>query len=179
MPRVVSLLRGINVGGARPIKMPALRDLYAQLGFTDVETYVQSGNVVFDTDDELGSTASRIENAIAETFGHDDVDVILVDADAMRRIVDANPYSEEAASDPTKVHVAFFVASPEPTTYEELAEKFSPEHLTVGGDGVIYLLLPDGIGRSKLAAALTRRKGPPMTVRNWRTTLTLLNMVEA
>jgi uncharacterized protein (DUF1697 family) len=177
VPRVVSLLRGINVGGARPIKMPALRDLYEELGFTNVETYVQSGNVVFDTSAKnLRAAAKKIEKGIAETFHHDDVDVIVLDAAAMKRVVEGNPYTDRT-DDAKQLHVFFLAGAPDPAAYERLRNDDSKEAFSIGDEPVVYLYLPDGLGRSKLAAAMGRTKGPAATARNWRTTLKLLDMV--
>jgi len=178
MTRFVALLRGINVGGHRKVPMARLREVLGEAGFADVATYLQSGNAVVtapDTDPQ--AVASHIEQAIAAAFGFD-VDVLVRSGAELDAVIAANPFAEQAAADPTRVHASFLADQLDPTTLDELEMgRFAPEKV-VAGDRVLYLHLPDGIGRSKLAAALTdRRLGTLATARNWRTVEALAGLV--
>ena len=163
--RVVALLRGINVGPNKRISMPDLRRIVEALGHTDVETYLQSGNVVFTPKGE-GDHGAKLSAAIEEETGHD-VAVLLRTGKELEQIVEANPYP---VSDPTKLVVAFLGEELELGRLElgDL-EPYLPDELTVHGRE-LYVSLPGGQGRSKLMEALVRRRLPTtITVRNWRT----------
>lgn len=178
MPTHVALLRGVNVGGVR-ISMTDLRAAVESLGHTDVATHVQSGNVVLTAAGRpsAASLAADIRGAIKETAGIDPA-VIVLTAAQWDDLVEANPYPEE--KDGTKLHA---VVAQQPFTAanrsaaEELAEAVrktgSKDELTVVGR-VLYLHLPDGMGRSTLAEKLGRSKAAGQheaTARNWRTVL--------
>jgi uncharacterized protein (DUF1697 family) len=163
--RVAALLRGINIGPNKRIAMPALRSLVEGLGHTDVETYLQSGNVVF-TPSGKGDHEARLSAAIAEATGHD-VAVVLRTGKELAQVVSANPYPVD---DPTKVVVAFLDREVELGQLElgDLAP-YLPDELTLHGRE-IYVSVPNGQGRSKLMEALVKRRLPvTLTVRNWRT----------
>jgi uncharacterized protein (DUF1697 family) len=170
--RVAALLRGINIGPHKRISMPALREIVESLGHTDVETYLQSGNVVF-TPHGRGDHASGLAAAIAEATGHD-VDVLLRTGRELAGVVDANPY---AVDDPTRVVVAFLDEEVElgQLALGDLAS-YLPDELTLHGREV-YVSVPNGQGRSKLMEALVKRRPPlTLTVRNWRTVEALAKM---
>jgi uncharacterized protein (DUF1697 family) len=169
--RVAALLRGINLGPHRRIAMPALRALVESLGHTGVETYLQSGNVVFTpTPGAPDDLAGQLERAIADETGLD-VAVLIRTGEELAAVVEANPYS---VGDPTKVVVAFLG--------EEIEQgqlglgdlgAYLPDELTLVGREV-YVSLPNGQARSKLMEALTKRRMPTtLTVRNWRTVTAL------
>lgn len=167
--RVVGLLRGINVGGRNRLKMADLRAAVESLGHTEVETYLQSGNVVF----AVGDVHDRLGDEIAERLRDRcevDVRVLIRTGDEMAAIVAANPYDRD---DPTKVVVTFL---PTDAVAPDLdLDAFAPEHLTVNGREV-YLDLPNGQGRSRLTAALAKLDDGVSTSRNWRTVLALAEM---
>jgi uncharacterized protein (DUF1697 family) len=150
MPRFVALLRGINVGGNRIIKMEKLREIFAGAGAKDVATYIQSGNVVFS---HPRPTALRFERAITEATGFA-VPVMLRSAAEMNAI--AHPFADDAFT-----HVMFAAAPLENIAVAATA----PEAFVVAGRD-IYLYLPNRLGNSKLAVALGKL---PVTARNWRT----------
>ena len=174
MTRAVALLRGINVGGKRKVSMADLRTALEDEGYQDVETYVQSGNVVFTAP---GRHTSRrleddLERCVAGATGFDDVAVVVRTASELARVVEANPYDEP---DGTKLHVFFLKEPPAKGATDGInAKKFAPEAFAVHGKEV-YLHLPNGIGRSKLAIAL-KVLDVPLTARNWKTVTTLLEM---
>ena len=172
--RVAALLRGINIGPNKRISMATLRSLVESLGHTDVETYLQSGNVVF-TPKGRGDHAARLSQAIAAETGHD-VAVLLRTGDELAKVVEASPY---AVSDPTKVVVVFMEDELElgQLGLGDLAP-YLPDELTVHGREV-YVSVPNGQGRSKLMEALVKRRLPTtITVRNWRTVEALAKLTK-
>jgi uncharacterized protein (DUF1697 family) len=170
VPRQIALLRGVNVGGNKRVEMARLRALLEELGYRDVVTYVNSGNVVF-----TGPRRSerQLEAAIAKTFGFE-VPVVLRTRDELADIVQANPL-REIATDPAK-HLVVFCAA-EASTELDPAD-FAPETFEVRGREV-YLWAPGGIGTSELAKRLaTRSLGGKSTARNWRTVEKLLALAD-
>ena len=169
--RVVALLRGINIGSNKRIEMPALRSLVEALGHRDVETYLQSGNVLFTPKGRAGKDLGpSLSAAIAEATGHD-VPVVIRTGAELARVVSRNPY---AVDDPTKVVVCFLA---EKLSLGELSlgdlSAYLPDEPTLIGKE-IYVSVPDGQGRSKLMETLTKRRMPTtLTVRNWRTVAAL------
>jgi uncharacterized protein (DUF1697 family) len=165
--RVAALLRGINLGPHKRIAMPELRQIVESLGHTDVETYLQSGNVVFRPKrkapkDLAGSLTQAIAGATRL-----DVAVVVRTGRELEHVVSANPYTVD---DPTRVVVAFLA---EAVDLGDLAlgdlSSYLPDELTISGRE-IYVSVPNGQGRSKLMEALTKRNLPTtLTVRNWRT----------
>ncbi len=170
--RVVGLLRGVNLGKRR-LSMADLRASVEGLGHSDVETYLQSGNVVF-TAHGRGDPSPGITRALKESIGMD-VPVLTRTATQMKKIVAANPYKRE---DPTKVVVVFLEKAGDARAAKQLdLPTFEPEGLTVKGTE-IYLDLPGGQARSKLLDALNKQKvfGTASTSRNWRTVQALAEM---
>ena len=172
--RVVALLRGINIGPNKRIAMPALRSIVESLGHRDVETYLQSGNVVFTPKGRAGKDLGpSLSAAIAEATGHD-VPVVIRTGAELARVVSRNPY---AVDDPTRVVVGFLA---EEVRLGDLSlgdlSAYVPDELTLIGKE-IYVSVPNGQGRSKLMEALTKRRMPTtITVRNWRTVAALAEL---
>ena len=170
MPVVISLLRGVNVGGHHKIKMDALRDLYASLKLRNPQTYVQSGNVVFQTDDrDLVALARRVEQAIERKFGFS-VHVILRTASELRDVIARNPFAGRDGIEPGKLQVTFLAGQPSAEARRKvLAIKTDPEELRIDGRE-LYTYFPNGMGRPKLSWPLVERTlGIPGTGRNWNT----------
>jgi uncharacterized protein (DUF1697 family) len=172
--RVVALLRGINIGPKKRIAMPALRSIVESLGHRDVETYLQSGNVVFTPEGRGGGDLGpSLSAAIAEATGHD-VPVVTRTGAELARVVSRNPY---VVDDPTKVVVGFLAdkVSLRDISLGDLSPYF-PDELTLIGKE-IYVSVPRGQGRSKLMEALAKRRLPTtLTVRNWRTVAALAEL---
>jgi uncharacterized protein (DUF1697 family) len=175
-----ALLRGINVGGHKMVPMADLRALLTKLDFGDVRTYLQSGNAVFTSTagDEV-ELAQRLRQAITDHFGFP-VDVLVRDHAYLKAVADACPFPAASLAG-KQLHATFFsepvdasrFASIETTTY--LPEEFQL------GDRVLYLYAPDGIGRSKLAEALTKITPPKQiiaTSRNWNTVTKLVELTQ-
>lgn len=150
-----ALLRGINVGGSRKVPMAALRDVLAGLGHRDVVTYLQSGNAVFTdtTGADETALAAALGDAIQETFGFT-VDCLVRDATYLKAVADACPFPA-AALQGKQLHVTYFSRPVEPERFAAVdQESYLPEEFRLG-DRALYLYAPDGLGRSKLAAALS------------------------
>lgn len=171
----VALLRGINVGGRSTLAMGDLREMAASCGFTDVATYIQSGNVVFRSSASATSVATDLRRAIASAGGVDPA-IAVRTRTQLTKVVAANPYVDRADDD-KQLHVSFAVDGVRFTTPDLDFAAFAPEEVTVRTHEV-YLYLPDGIGRSKLAAQLSKRGQQDGTTRNWRTTKRLLAMAD-
>lgn len=171
----VALFSGINVGGNRIVKMAELRSFFQDLGFSDVATYVQSGNAVFRAKSGDAATLTKqIEAAFEKKWGFHSR-IMVRDLGWFERLVSENPYPEVAA-DHTKLHA--YVLEREPTGDEvaRLAEKCAgPERFLIKGD-VLYLHAPDGLGKSVFAGLIPRTLKVPGTARNWRSVLALLAM---
>ncbi|MYR42156.1 DUF1697 domain-containing protein [Streptomyces sp. SID5910] len=173
-----ALLRGINVGGAKKVPMAELRALLEGLGHDAVRTHLQSGQAVFTSghgDEE--SLAAELSQAIEKHFGFL-VDVIVRDHAYLRAVAEACPFPA-ADLEPKQLHVTYFSA---PVGEERFASldraAFLPEEFRLG-DRALYLYAPDGLGRSKLAEALSKprvNKGVIATSRNWNTVVKLVEL---
>ncbi|HYI61785.1 MAG TPA: DUF1697 domain-containing protein [Acidimicrobiales bacterium] len=174
---MVALLRGVNVGGRGTLAMADLRRVAEGCGHTDVRTYVQSGNLVFSTTSRSTRTvADGLRDAIAEAT---DVrpDVVVRTARELHRVIDDNPYADRDP-EPTQLHVVFLPGTAKASLPGLDLDAFAPEHATARGQH-LYLYLPDGAGRSKLATTLARGAGAEGTMRNWRTVTKLAEMADA
>lgn len=183
MPVYVALLRGVNVGGHNKVPMADLRTALDSAGFTRIRTYIQSGNVVFNSAAaKPQALAARVRTEISTTFGLD-IATIVIDGAALAQVVSSTPYAAEP--DPRRVHVFFLPSELDKASrarVDEISEvakaKGSRDALTVMGM-VMYLHTPDGFGTSDLAKALsTRGAGVHRsgTARSWSTVTALLEM---
>jgi uncharacterized protein (DUF1697 family) len=179
MTVMISMLRGVNVGGHNKIKMDALRALYEFLKLRDAQTYVQSGNVIFRTDErDISRLAKRIEDGIERKFGFRP-DVILRTAAEMRDVIARNPFAKRRGIEPGKLLVSFLASDPGEEARKKLCQmKCDPEELRVEGREV-YIYFPNGMGRSKLPwAGLNKMLKTPATGRNWNSVTKMLEMAE-
>lgn len=178
MPVIVSMLRGVNLGPHNRVKMDALRALYESLGFKDVQTYVQSGNVAFRTDvRDLARLARQIEDAIEKQFGFR-TDVILRTTAEIRKAIAKNPFAGRNL-EPNKFLVTFLAGDPDAEARKKVMQiKTDPEELRIEGRE-LYMYFPNGMARPKLTwsqvAAKLKTSG---TGRNWTTVQALLEMAE-
>ena len=178
MPAYIAMLRGINVSGQRTVKMEHLRALCSSLGFRNVETYVQSGNIVFQTPKENAvSLSKRIGESILESLGFDTT-VIMRTAQEMQVVVANNPFLKEKDVDSSKLHVTFLSETAQKSSLKKLeALSTSPDRFYAARHE-IYLYCPNGYGRTKLSNnAVERALSVRATTRNWKTTNMLLEMV--
>ena len=176
MTRFVALLRGINVGGKNKLPMRDLAATFEAAGCTDVETYIQSGNVVYTTtSDGAAQIPQTISQRIAEQFGLD-VPVIVRSSAELDEVVAQNPFLAEGA-DTDALHVAFLAHPPRAEAVAALdPQRSPPDRFAVLGKEV-YLCLPNGMARTKLTNAyFDRALSTISTMRNWRTVLTLAQM---
>jgi uncharacterized protein (DUF1697 family) len=168
----IALLRGINVGKAKRVAMADLREIVESLGFSDVQTLLNSGNVVFASAKKVtGDPAARIEKALTARTGIT-ARVTVLGAAELATIVDDNPLLR-VAKDPSRMLVTVLT---QPADRAKLAplvkEKWAPEALALG-KRVAYLWCPKGVLESRAAAAVQRALGDAMTSRNWATILKL------
>jgi uncharacterized protein (DUF1697 family) len=171
---LIVLLRGINVGGKGKLPMAQLRDIAEGIGLEQVRTYIQSGNLVASTPLAPSTVAKRLRSAIHEATDLD-VPIIVRTTDEWRAVVDDNPFPH-AASIGTTLHVTFLDGAAPDELVAFDASEFAPEEFAVVGSQ-LYLHLPDGIGRSKLAVKLHRLPGASTgTARNWNTVLELADL---
>src|SRR5580700_3117071 len=178
MPVIVSLLRGVNVGG-HTIKMDALRALYESLGLRKVETLIQSGNVVFTTQArDLRALTKRIEDAIEKSYGFR-CDTILRNAAEMRDALARNPFAERPGIDPAKLLISFLAGDPDPEGCAKVrAMDIHPEELHIDGREV-YVYFPNGMARPKLSwPQIGKCLKTPATGRNLSTVRKLLAIAE-
>ncbi|WP_445150057.1 DUF1697 domain-containing protein [Baekduia sp. Peel2402] len=165
MPRQVALLRGVNVGPTTKVAMADLREAFSELGFTEIKTYVNSGNVVFN-----GRKASltKVEKAIAAIAGWD-VPVVLRTQDELNDILKANPL-KDVASNASRYLVLFGDGKLDASKASDLDPKdLAPEAFAIRGREA-YLWLPNGVQNSPLAKAMNEKRfGVRLTGRNWRT----------
>jgi len=171
----VALFSGINVGGNRIVKMAELKAVFESLGFAEVATYVQSGNVVFRAKKGDGAALTKeIEAAFEKKWGFNSR-IMVRDAGWFERLVKDNPYPE-VGGEPTKLHAYALEREPTEEEAKRLADKCTgPERFEIKGD-VLYLHAPDGLGKSVFANLIPRTLKVPGTARNWRSVLALLEM---
>lgn len=177
MPVYAALLRGVNVGSSKRMKMHELRGVFESLSLPNAQTYLQSGNVIFESAElELDPIAGRIEAAIESSFGFHS-DVILRSADQMEAVVAKNPFASVADTDTSKLLVYFLKREPSADASRSLQDlKAAPEKVVLSGKEV-YIHYPNGQGQSKL---------PPMdkqlkvsgTARNWNSVTNILAIMK-
>jgi uncharacterized protein (DUF1697 family) len=164
--RFVALLRGINVGRARQVDMPRLRDVLTARGHGGVRTHLRSGNVVLDSELHEAELAADLRAAIAEEFGFD-VPVVVRTGPELADVVAGNPLGE-VATDPARYLVTFMAEPPDADKVAALPPADSGEYLVSGRE--LYLWLPDGIQGTPVASwKWDRLLGRPGTARNWNT----------
>ena len=164
--RYVALVRGINVGGNSKVPMPVLKQIFAELGHTDVATLINSGNVVFSSASE--PTAALIEKRIADETGVT-TRVLVLSGERVRRIAADMPFE----GDESRLLVTFMGEVPSGVV---IPEDLEPELVQVGPDAV-YQWLPDGVSQSKLKPAFWKQFPPESTGRNIRTVKKIVDLL--
>ncbi|MGZ6332271.1 MAG: DUF1697 domain-containing protein [Bdellovibrionota bacterium] len=172
----IAMLRGINVSGQKLIKMEELREALGTLGFRNLRTYVQSGNVVFEGKGTPAQLSEKIRKKILAHFGHE-VPVIVRSSEEIGKILAKNPFLKERDIDPTRLHVVFLSEAPAKNLISKLGA------IAAGADRFhavkteIYLHCPKGYGNTKFSpATLERTLGVTTTTRNWNTVNQLFEM---
>jgi len=176
--KYISVLRGINVGGHKKILMADLKDLYAKLGFSDVVSYIQSGNVVFESSEkDVDQLKISIENAISSRYGFD-VPVIIRTHSEIKAAVESHPFGEfDLKTDGSKYFLTLLSEVPHKDKCNALLTLVkSPEKLVIVGKH-IYIHYPNGAGRTKLTNTLIENKlNVSATARNWKTVMKLIEL---
>jgi len=177
MMTYIAMLRGINVGRGKMVKMERLRASFAALGFGEVRTYVQSGNVVFQSERKSPAELTRtIEAKIQRDFGFT-VPVLVKTSKELARIVHKNPLLRVKGIDVSKLHVTFLSDAPPKTATKVLEDLATTRERFRILNREIYLYCPDGYGNSKLTNNTIEKKFSLVaTTRNWRTVSALLEM---
>lgn len=181
MTTYAALFRGINVGGHRKVPMADLRRLLEDLGHEGVRTYLQSGNAVFSTGAaapaDAGAVTAALSRAVEEHFGFS-VDILVRDHGYLRAVVEDCPFPAERLEG-RQLHVTYLSEDVDEDRFAALDRAaFLPDEFRVG-DHALYLYVPDGLGRSRLADALGKPalwKGVVATSRNWNTATRLMEM---
>lgn len=176
MKTYIAILRGINVSGHKIIKMVELREHLSSLGFINLITYIQSGNIVFQTNTEINSVLEeKIHQNIKENYGFE-VPVIVRTQKEWQTVIDRFPFNLEEC-DINRLGFTFLKNKPVQIPLEEI-NKFKAENdELVFEDKEIYLHIPDGFGKSKLTVNVLERKlKVAATTRNWKTTKKLLEL---
>lgn len=182
MARMILLVRGVNVGGVK-LPMAGFRDMLRGLGLTGVQTYIQSGNAVFDEPEagpeasaDAGDLAARIGAGLSRDFGLSSA-LFLYPVAGYDQILARCPFASAADADGAKVHL-FFLAKPVAPDLAALRALATTERFHLSPQA-LYLHAPDGIGRSALVEKLPRLVGGVMTARNWNTARALSTLAHA
>jgi uncharacterized protein (DUF1697 family) len=176
MANRIALLRGINLGATNRVSMPELRALIEGLGHTDVETLVQSGNVVFTSRAKPATLETQLSKAIEEELGVSSK-VVVRTRDELAAAIEANPFP--VPDDPKMLHVTFLDSEPDAAAVEAIeSADTDPDEVAFAGRE-IYVRYAKGMGRSELAKRLGKAKlGVTATDRNWNTVTKLLEMAD-
>ena len=172
MPRYVAFLRGINLGPTNKISMPRLRELAEDLGYTDVTTYINSGNLILTGTDPAATIEQRLAGAIAGELGLK-IDVAVRTPARLAAIVAENPFPD---GNPTYVTVAFLAKAAPAEAKRRLAEVATEKEPYVFSGQEVYVYYTQGQGRSKLSARFSDVIGVSATVRNLRTVTKVLEL---
>ncbi len=171
----IAILRGINVSGQKKINMAELRQLLSGAGLEELETYIQSGNIVF----KANQTPDKLEEVIRESImGHFgfEVPTLAMPAEAMDMVIKENPFKDKELS---KLHVTFLATHPDSQLVESLPASSNTDEAYRIIEKVIYVYCPDGYGRTKINNMFFERKlKTTATTRNWKTCLTLWKMAQ-
>jgi uncharacterized protein (DUF1697 family) len=178
MPNWILFLRGINVGGKHLLPMKELVPILWTFGFENIRTYIQSGNVVFQSSEEIPPGMGDTIAAEIESRKGFRPQVLLLNETRLKAAIRQNPFPE-AEKAPKTLHLFFLVSRPEEPDLDTLNQVKAPDERFALSGEVFYLHAPGGIGRSKLAASVEKCLGVQATARNWRTVEKLWEIVQA
>jgi len=179
MPVIISLLRGVNLGGNKLVPMADLRTLCTGLRLRNVQTHLQSGNVVFHCNEaNVTKVSERIAAAIERKFGFR-VDVLTRTPADLEDVIARNPFARTKGIEPAKLLVHFLPRPLEKETREKLSQlNVGPEDIRLG-NREFYVYFPEGQGRSRLQASLDRVLNKASTARNWNTVTKLFEIAQS
>jgi uncharacterized protein (DUF1697 family) len=171
----IALFRGINVGGNSTLPMVDLVEILEGLGADNVKTYIQSGNAVFTLDEnEISRFAEKISSEVKKRRGFAPKVLVLTSAE-LEQVMVENPFPD-AEADPGSLHVGFLAEPPKNVNLEKLESLKAESEQFQLTQKAFYLYAPDGMGRSRLAAAVEKTLGVEITDRNWRTVCKIREM---
>lgn len=176
MSTYIALFRAINVLGKNILPMKDLKSILEELGVDEIKTYIQSGNVVFNyNENDITGLSQKITAAIKRNHGFEPRIIILKKKD-IQKVVANNPFPQVGENHKT-LHVFFLESKPANPNFDKILEiKSNTEQYEII-DKIFYLYTPDGFGKSKLADRAEKLLGVPATARNWRTVNKLLEMI--
>jgi uncharacterized protein (DUF1697 family) len=175
----LALLRGINVSGYSMIKMEALKTTLEAIGFQNVQTYIQSGNVFVDTEEENPAAVGfKIKQEIFKAFGHE-VPVVVISSADLEACFKNNPFLKEKDIDTKKLYVAFISTTLQSTSMNDLRiSQFKPDEASIDGSR-IFIKYAVGAGKTRFDQKYIEKKlNVIATIRNWNTVTQLLKMYE-
>jgi uncharacterized protein (DUF1697 family) len=176
--KYVALLRGINVGGKKSIKMDALNEMMSSLGYKEIITYIQSGNVVFDSNEEsIQKLQESVKDEIKNTFGHE-VPVLILRSEKFINIFNQNPFIADPSKEISLLHVTFLSSIPvEEKSHLFIQNTFPPDEFFIKED-CFFLYCPNGYSNSKLSNTFIESKlKVDATTRNWKTVKEIVKML--
>lgn len=170
METYIAILRGINVGGKNKIKMADLRENLSDLGFKNVETYIQSGNIIFDFDKKNPlELAKQIKSMIKSSFGFD-VPVIVIEGEEFVKIWSENPFTKKEDFEIKHLHVTFLAEKPNSKLINEITDFDDSPNQLLMNEKVAYLICPNGYSKTKLTNDFFEKKlKTTATTRNFKT----------
>ncbi len=175
----LALLRGINVSGHSMIKMEALKTSLQTIGFLNVQTYIQSGNVFVDTEEQSGAAVGfKIKQEIFKVFGHE-VPVVVITHDDLKNCFKKNLFLKESEIDTKKLYVAFLSSTLQGNSMNDLKiSQFKPDEASIDGNK-IFIKYAVGAGKTRLDQKYIEKKlNVIATIRNWNTVTQLLQIFE-
>lgn len=175
----IALLRGINVSGKNIIKMEVLKSLFEQIGFKNVQTYIQSGNIVFSYKKEvLEKLRKKIQESIHKEFGYD-VHVAICTAESFVEMVKANPFLKRRDVSEEKLYYTFVSETPVAKSVTHLQSLATEGEEIAIGTNILYLYVPGQYGKTKLSNSFIENKLKlSATTRNLKTCRQLLSMLK-
>lgn len=179
MEKYISILRGINVSGKNKIKMDDLKLIYESVGFKNVATYIQSGNVIFEFKTVDRKELSELISGSIKKKLEFDVPVFVLTSDKLNEIFSNNPFINNRDENISKLHVTVLDNSPDKNLVSELLKTNSGIDEFILKDNIVYLFCPSGYGKTKLTNAFFEKKlKVSATTRNWKTITKLVELSE-
>jgi len=179
MNTCIALLRGINVSGQNSVKMDDLTAIFRELDFTDIRTYIQSGNVIFkSTQTSCDELEKMISERILLKLGMN-VKTFVFDEKSFEGIIGKNPFIADKTKEQAFLHITFLSDRPDKLLIESLQSFKLPEEEFLINNRAIYLYCPKGYGKTKLNNTLFEKKLKTVaTTRNWRTVIEILKIAQ-
>ena len=175
----IALLRGVNVGGHQAVAMSELRDLFTQLGFAGARSILQSGNLIFRCEARTGADLESLLEREAETRLKIRTDFLIRSAKEWREVVARNPFRKEAERDPSHLVVMFLKSAANAKDVKAVQAAITGPEIIRADGRHLYIVYPDGIGRSRLTNVLLEKKiGIRGTARNWNTVLKIAALAD-